>query len=656
MGVDMNNIQSIMKGLETGENKDYQSILFKGKYKIIIGAHSKFAISKDQIAKSSEASITSTVFLGRYTSVANDVLFKTELASQLVKANMQHQIIIGNDVRIGRRVVIFDGICIGNGAVIIAGSVVTENVPPYAVVMGNPARVIKYRYSPEIIQALQRIKWWNWSDDIVAIRAQEMTDIITFVTKYHQSDICIEGKAAEILKERKEAGKTVYSFSLDNTSDIPIWEKVIDGYLRTFTKASHVSLFLEILPESMDVLPLLDKKIREIGENAPEILKGRVNTGENLELIQNTDIYIASAHSRCMFYVDYADNYDVEVRSGFDDDSKIFAPKKGDILLTIGIPTFNRGKYLRRCLDAITEQAGNNPTVEILVSDNCSTDNTKDIVEFYKNNYFNVRYFRQEENIGGSNNFKFIYTHAKGRFVVAVGDDDYLSPRYLQTVLAVLYQIPDISIFCMLNGPMGNHAWNLYGMSKYIGNVSYYCTYITSHIYRSAYIREIQLSDQLKVKFLPTLLYSLEILKKHANFVVMIGPLLRPESAECIRVTPAQYDAQMKQSSGYADLGTVFIYEQNEILNFYRKYGLSLEAIEKIKYDSLINVLLIWCEFVAEKSVKWQTKRVLYWYDKYYNEEPYYLEYRKKLEGLVQQDDGRDNELLDDKGENMLPT
>ena len=651
----MDNIRSIEKRLEERDKK-YQSFLFGEKHKIIIGAHSEFSVLKDQITESSDASIVSVVLIGRYTSVANDVLFETELASQLVKANMQRQIIIGNDVRIGDHVIISDGVRIGNGAVVAAGAVVTEDVPPYAIVMGNPARVVKYRYSPELIKALQRIKWWNWSDDTVASRAQEMTDIISFVTKYHQPDIYVKGKAAEFLQERRTVGKTIYCFSIDNTSDVPIWEKVVDAYLRTFTKESHVALFLEILPESMDVLPLLDKKIREIGENAPEILRGRVNTGENLELIQNTDIYIASAHPRCMFYIDHADNYGVEVRSGFDDKNKFFAPKKGDILLTIGIPTFNRGKYLRRCLDAITMQAGDNPTVEILVSDNCSTDNTKDIVEFYKNNYSNVRYFCQKENIGGSNNFRFIYTHAKGRFVVAVGDDDYLSSRYFQTVLAVLYQKPDISIFCMLNGSVGNHAWNLYGMNKYIENISYYCTYITSHIYRSAYIREIQLSDQLKVKFLPTLLYSLEILKKHANFVVMIGPLLRPESAECIRVTPAQYDAQMKQSSGYADLGTVFIYEQNEILNFYRKYGLSLEAIEKIKYDSLINVLLIWCEFVAEKSVKWQNKRVLYWYDKYYNEEPYYLEYRKKLEGLVQQDDGRDNELLDDKGENMLPT
>ena len=647
-------MRPIEKNFKKQENEKYRSFLFEGKHKIIIGAHSEFSVSKDQIIENSDISIISVVLIGRYTSVANDVLFETEIAPQLTKANMQHQIIIGNDVRIGDHVIISDGVRIGNGAIIDAGAVVTEDVPPYAIIMGNPARVVKYRYSPELIKALQRIKWWNWSDDTVASRAQEMTDIISFVTKYHQPDIYMKGGTAEVLHARKDTGKTIYCFSLDNTSDIPIWEKVVDAYLRTFTKASHVSLVLEILPESMDILSILDKKVRDVGEDAPEILRCRANIGENLELIQSADIYIASARPRCMFYIDYADTYDVEVRSGFDDGSKIFAPKKGDILLTIGIPTFNRGKYLRRCLDAITEQAGNNPAVEILVSDNCSTDNTKDIVEFYKNNYFNVRYFCQKENIGGSNNFKFIYTHAKGRFVVAIGDDDYLVQSYVPTVLAVLYQAPDISLLCVLASSRGNRGWKLEGMSQYIKNVSYYSAYITSHIYRSDYVREMQLPEGLHAKFVPTLVYSLEILRNHVDFVILETALLRPGSGDFAHVTPEQYDAQMKEVTGYADLGTVFIYEQMEVLKFYQKYGLSLESIEKFKYDSLINILLVWCKFVSKKTVKWQTKRVLYWYDMYYNREPYYLEYRKKLEEIVQPNDGRDNEAFDDKGNNLL--
>lgn len=65
-------------------------------------------------------------------------------------------IIVRDDVWIGRRTLILSGVEIGQGAVIGAGSVVAKSIPPYAVAVGNPARVIKYRFSPEIIEILRK--------------------------------------------------------------------------------------------------------------------------------------------------------------------------------------------------------------------------------------------------------------------------------------------------------------------------------------------------------------------------------------------------------------------------------------------------------------------------------------------------------------------
>ena len=85
-----------------------------------------------------------------------------------IKRNSPHQkLIIGSDVWIGRgcRLKVSSPdkpLIIGNGAVIAADSVVIKDVPPYAIVGGNPAKIIKYRFSPEIIEALERIAWWNW--------------------------------------------------------------------------------------------------------------------------------------------------------------------------------------------------------------------------------------------------------------------------------------------------------------------------------------------------------------------------------------------------------------------------------------------------------------------------------------------------------------
>ena len=72
---------------------------------------------------------------------------------------------IGNDVWIGTGVILMPGIEIGDGAVIGAYSVVAKNIPPYAVVVGNPAKVIKYRFDEQKIKELLELKWWSKDDE-----------------------------------------------------------------------------------------------------------------------------------------------------------------------------------------------------------------------------------------------------------------------------------------------------------------------------------------------------------------------------------------------------------------------------------------------------------------------------------------------------------
>jgi acetyltransferase-like isoleucine patch superfamily enzyme len=71
-------------------------------------------------------------------------------------------VIIGNDVWIGLNATILPGVKINDGAVVGANSVVTKDVPPYAIVAGNPAKLIRMRFDRETIDSLLRIKWWNW--------------------------------------------------------------------------------------------------------------------------------------------------------------------------------------------------------------------------------------------------------------------------------------------------------------------------------------------------------------------------------------------------------------------------------------------------------------------------------------------------------------
>ena len=78
--------------------------------------------------------------------------------------------VIGNDVWIGMWVTIYSGVTIGDGAVIAGNSVVTKSVPPYAVVAGNPARIVKYRFPPDIIDKLLRYQWWNFPIQYIVTR------------------------------------------------------------------------------------------------------------------------------------------------------------------------------------------------------------------------------------------------------------------------------------------------------------------------------------------------------------------------------------------------------------------------------------------------------------------------------------------------------
>nr|WP_212757524.1 CatB-related O-acetyltransferase [Stenotrophomonas maltophilia] len=78
---------------------------------------------------------------------------------------------IGNDVWIGHGAMIVSGVTVGDGACIGAGAVVSRDVPPYAVVAGNPAKVVRSRYDEQTIARLQAIAWWNWPID--RIRAFE---------------------------------------------------------------------------------------------------------------------------------------------------------------------------------------------------------------------------------------------------------------------------------------------------------------------------------------------------------------------------------------------------------------------------------------------------------------------------------------------------
>ena len=95
-------------------------------------------------------------------------------------------IIIGNDVWIGAKSTIMSGVNIGNGAVIGSNSTITKDVPPYAIVVGNPGKIVKYRFSEKQIESLLKISWWAWTDDRIKTEAMNMwsNSVDEFIDKH----------------------------------------------------------------------------------------------------------------------------------------------------------------------------------------------------------------------------------------------------------------------------------------------------------------------------------------------------------------------------------------------------------------------------------------------------------------------------------------
>lgn len=96
---------------------------------------------------------------------------------------------IGNDVFIGANVTVLDGVTVGDGAVIGAGSVVSKDIPPYAIAVGNPIEIKRYRLNEKQIAAMQRIQWWNWEPKKLCVVREMFNDIDGFIEKYDHTKI-----------------------------------------------------------------------------------------------------------------------------------------------------------------------------------------------------------------------------------------------------------------------------------------------------------------------------------------------------------------------------------------------------------------------------------------------------------------------------------
>src|SRR3989344_8743946 len=125
-------------------------------------------------------------------------------------------------------------------------------------------------------------------------------------------------------------------------------------------------------------------------------------------------------------------------------------------LLSICIPTYSRERYLKECLDSIVAQFGDQEVrdnVEVVVSDNASPDNTREVVEEYRQKFSNIKYFRNDKNIGFDLNVINVVEKANGEYCWYMGDDDVIGGNNLRFVVDFLKKY-DIAAFTFKSAPL----------------------------------------------------------------------------------------------------------------------------------------------------------------------------------------------------------
>ncbi|MDD9271815.1 CatB-related O-acetyltransferase [Paenibacillus sp. GCM10023248] len=292
-----------------------------------------FTIGKNSYINSmdvqhSEGNETINIHIGNYCSFAYNIQLLVDRnhdylsisTSPLLEVNRKlkkkGQIIIGHDVWVGNEVTLLSGIHIGHGAVIGAGTIVSKDVPPYAIVTGNPMRIVRYRFDEKIIDQLLRIQWWNWSKHKIDMNKEWFgKEIEEFVDKFETNQI------KDIAEIEMTTNSVRLLFIPDFDDTYPIWEKVLNQYLNVFSINDDITLVLRI-EQGLNFDGNVNKVIQVISafgvERAADILVVNDSISDMRSLFKSVDYFITNRNPCTMELVDIANLFNVTVLSGVD--------------------------------------------------------------------------------------------------------------------------------------------------------------------------------------------------------------------------------------------------------------------------------------------------------------------------------------------------
>lgn len=193
--------------------------------------------------------------------------------------------------------------------------------------------------------------------------------------------------------------------------------------------------------------------------------------------------------------------------------------------LTIAIPTYNRAGFLKQSLERISKQiVGHEKDIELIVSDNCSTDDTKSVVSGFVENGVPIIYNRNAVNKGMDGNFVYCFQNATSKYVWVLGDDDYLIEGTISRLLDIMdsgeYGL--IHLKNSLEHSIDNNfvSKTFDNHSEFVGDISFMITFISANIVRTKYVEKINFDKYLGTYFTLIPVYLTAAVEENENLMV----------------------------------------------------------------------------------------------------------------------------------------
>lgn len=233
-------------------------------------------------------------------------------------------VVIQNDVYVGEKVKIMPNVVVRNGAVIATNSHVVSDVPPYAIVGGNPAKVIGYRFPKEIIEKLQIIRWWDWSEDKLLDNASCFTeDVEAFCDRFFDE---ANEKFRAYCNGRIPYAEDTYFAFVDFYENYSNYTHILESFLKVFIRDEKKRLILFVQSDleqkiNEDNLNDLYDIVDEIENSSNICCKVSLVCGDNEEAEKNfiqCRHYLISRTYRAVHFSCLADLLGIDILSGVD--------------------------------------------------------------------------------------------------------------------------------------------------------------------------------------------------------------------------------------------------------------------------------------------------------------------------------------------------